>query len=68
MKNYFETNPDKNVLVAVVNKTGNTRALSQAMIYVKTSLDNKAVMLLSVDNGTKKVTHQCAVGKVCLIL
>ncbi len=42
-----------------MNRTGNTKALSQAIAHVK-GLD-RAAMLISVDDG--KIAHQCVIPK-----
>ena len=55
VNNVFENN-DLPVDVGIINKTGNTKALSQAIGQVKGL--NRAAMLISLDPETKKVIHQ----------
>ncbi|KAJ3274728.1 Alanine--tRNA ligase [Terramyces sp. JEL0728] len=63
IKTVFTENPDKNFYVAVINTTGNTKALSQAISHVK-GLPGKAALLIAVDHQNQKVNHQCVVPQV----
>ncbi|KAI8929027.1 tRNA synthetases class II (A)-domain-containing protein [Entophlyctis helioformis] len=65
VKAYFDANPDKPLYVAVINKTGNTKALSQAIAHVKT-LKDKGALLVAVDPEANKVTHHCVVAQSLL--
>ncbi len=60
VKTYFEQHPDALFYVAIVNKSGNSKALSQAITSVKGT--DKACLLFSVDQ--EKVNHACVVPKV----
>jgi alanyl-tRNA synthetase len=59
IKKAFEDDPKMEIYVGVVNKTGNTKALSQAIQHVKTT--DKAALLIAVDTVGGKVSHQCVV-------
>ncbi|KAL2915683.1 Alanine--tRNA ligase [Polyrhizophydium stewartii] len=65
VKAFFEANPDEPVFVAVINRSGNNKALSQAIQHVR-SLPNKGAMLLAVDPAGGKVAHQCVVAQTLL--
>lgn len=60
VKGVFEG--DVKVFVGVVNRTGNSKALSQAIGYVK-GMGNCAAMLISVDEENQKVGYQCVVPR-----
>lgn len=59
VKQAFENDPKMEIFVGIVNSTGNTKALSQAIQHVKTT--DKAALLIAVDNVGGKVSHQCVV-------
>jgi alanyl-tRNA synthetase len=48
--------------VGIVNRTGNTKALSQAISHVK-GMPDRAALLISIDEVGGKVAHQCVVPK-----
>jgi alanyl-tRNA synthetase len=60
VKNAFDQNPASLFYVGIVNRSGNTKALSQAISHVK-GLSDRAALLISVDG--QKVTHQCIIPK-----
>ncbi|KAG0162703.1 Alanine--tRNA ligase [Apophysomyces sp. BC1034] len=64
VKNYFTENPEANYLVTSLNVGNNSKALNGAINYVKTSLKDKAVYVLSADKVNGRVAHNCVVGKV----
>ena len=66
VKKYFEENPDSKYFVAVINRSGNTKALGQAINQARGS--DKATMLFSVDESSGKVAHQCIIPKVRTVL
>jgi alanyl-tRNA synthetase len=57
----FAENEKLKVYVGVVNKTGNTKALSQAIARVKAT--DRAALLVAVDPDNSKVNYQCVVSK-----
>ncbi|KAJ1337018.1 alanine-tRNA ligase [Batrachochytrium salamandrivorans] len=65
VKAFFDENPEKDVFVSVINHSGNSKALSQAIAHVRT-LKDKAAMLIAVDPEGGKVAHQCIVPQ-CLL-
>ncbi|EGF82402.1 hypothetical protein BATDEDRAFT_32863 [Batrachochytrium dendrobatidis JAM81] len=65
VKSFFEANPEKTVFVSVINQSGNTKALAQAIAHVRT-LKDKAAMLIAVDPETSKVAHQCIVPQILI--
>ncbi|KAI9278638.1 alanyl-tRNA synthetase [Phascolomyces articulosus] len=63
VKDYFEANPDAKYLVKVLDVGNNGKALAGVITYAKTSLKDKAVYVLSGDEGTGRVSHNCIVSK-----
>jgi alanyl-tRNA synthetase len=60
VKKHFENNPDSKYLIAIVSETGNSKALSAAIVHVK-SLD-KAALFLSLEGDN--INIQATVPKV----
>ncbi|KAI8903382.1 tRNA synthetases class II (A)-domain-containing protein [Gorgonomyces haynaldii] len=58
---YFTEHPEATSIVAVVNTTGNAKALSQAVQQVKSL--NKSALLLAVDGDNNKVNVAAALSK-----
>ncbi|KAI9319073.1 alanyl-tRNA synthetase [Dichotomocladium elegans] len=63
VKSYFDENPSATYLVKVLNVGSNSKALTGAIAYAKTSLKDKAVYVLSGDEASGRVSHNCIVGK-----
>lgn len=63
VKKYFEEHPDAQYLVAVLNVGSNSKALSGAIQHAKGNLKDKAVYVLSADEASGRVLHNCVVGK-----
>ncbi|CEG71324.1 Putative Alanyl-tRNA synthetase [Rhizopus microsporus] len=64
VKKYFEENPDAPYYIAELHVGNNSKALSGAINYAKTSLKDKAVYVFSADRDSGRVAHNCIVGKV----
>ncbi|KAI8804555.1 tRNA synthetases class II (A)-domain-containing protein [Cladochytrium replicatum] len=62
VKAIFDAQPDRKLLVKYLDVGSNGKALSGAITHVK-GLKGKAVMLLSVDKESQKLTFQCDVAK-----
>lgn len=63
VKKYFEEHPDARYAVLSLNVGNNSKALSGAVAYVKANLKDKAVYVLSADEASGRVAHNCIVGK-----
>ncbi|KAG0221416.1 Alanine--tRNA ligase [Mortierella sp. GBA43] len=64
-KQYFETNPEAKVFVALLDVGSNAKAISGVTTHVKT-LKDKAAYVFSVDESSNKVSHACVVGQAIL--
>ncbi|KAI8647202.1 alanyl-tRNA synthetase [Parasitella parasitica] len=63
VKNYFDANPNAQYLVTELAVGGNSKALGGAINYAKTNLKDKAIYVLSSDEVSGRVAHNCIVGK-----
>jgi len=62
VKKYFEENSDSKYFVTIINRSGNSKALSQAINQAKGS--EKPTLLFAIDEAAGKVSHQCVIPKV----
>ncbi|KAG0000538.1 Alanine--tRNA ligase, partial [Modicella reniformis] len=65
-KQYFETNPEVKVFVALLDVGSNAKAIGAVVTHVKTQLKDKAAYVFSVDESSNKVSHACVVGQEIL--
>ncbi|KAI7867818.1 alanyl-tRNA synthetase [Spinellus fusiger] len=63
VKAYFAEHSEASYWVASLNVGSNTKALAGAINYAKTSLQDKAIYVLSADQDSGRVLHNCIVGK-----